>query len=368
MRKKPVIILGTRGIPARHGGFETFAEHLALYLVERGWAVTVYCQADDGDGVTQSEWRGIRLVHIPVTQQGALGTIVFDWKSVRHAARAEGLILTLGYNTAIFSLLHRLHGQKNIMNMDGIEWRRDKWSWPEKAWLYLNEWAGARLANHLIADHPAIQSHLQRHTQPGKISMIPYGADRVKGADPEMLTAFGLEPDGYYIVIARPEPENSIFDIVSAYSARRRNKKLVVLGDYSDANPFHRRVKQVANQDVVFLGAIYDQALLKALRFFAFCYVHGHRVGGTNPSLVEAMGAGNMIIAHDNVFNRWVIGDGGLYFYDIDSCCKLLNDLDRGEPQDIPARKAAIAARFTAEFTWDRVLGQYEQLLSVVLS
>ena len=232
MREKAVIILGTRGIPARHGGFETFAEHLALYLVERGWAVTVYCQANDGDGVTQSEWRGIRLVHIPVAQQGALGTIVFDWKSVRHAARAEGLILTLGYNTAVFSLMHRLHGQKNIMNMDGIEWRRDKWSLPEKAWLFANEWLGARLAIHLIADHPEIQRHLERHTRTSKISMIPYGADRVKGADPEMLAAFGLEPDGYYIVIARPEPENSLFEIVAAYSAKRRNKKLVVLGAF----------------------------------------------------------------------------------------------------------------------------------------
>ena len=221
--RRSLLILGTRGIPAEHGGFETFAEHLALYLVANGWQVTVYCQVDDGEGVSESVWNGVRLVHVPVRQQGAIGTIIFDFKSVWHAAKAKDLILTLGYNTAIFSLLHRLHGQANVMNMDGIEWRRDKWSFPEKAWLYLNEWFGARLANHLVADHPAIQSHLQRHTRNSKITMIPYGADKVTDADQSLLDQYGLAPGGYFIVVARPEPENSLYEIVASFSCKRRD-------------------------------------------------------------------------------------------------------------------------------------------------
>ena len=132
-------------MPAAHGGFETFAEHLALHLVQRGWRVTVYCQEEGSGPAVQDEWQGVQRVRIPVAQAGPRGTIVFDWKATLHAAAAGELCLTLGYNTALFCAVLRLRGVPNVINMDGIEWSRAKWGPVAKAWLWLNDWAGCLL-------------------------------------------------------------------------------------------------------------------------------------------------------------------------------------------------------------------------------
>jgi glycosyltransferase involved in cell wall biosynthesis len=361
---KQIRILGTRGVPAAHGGFETFAEHLALYLVQRGWQVTVYCQQDGEGDVHEDVWEGVRRVHIPVTQPGAKGTIVFDWKSTRHAAREPGLVLTLGYNTAVFCQMYKLKGITNLINMDGVEWRRQKWSTLERIWLYLNERAGCWLGNHLIADHPEIQVHLASRVPISKITMIPYGSNKVERPDSAPLGKYGLEPGGYGILIARPEPENSILEVVSAFSGKQRGMKLVVLGRYEpDKTPYHKQVLEAASDEVVFPGAIYDKDVVGALRFHSLLYVHGHQVGGTNPSLVEALGAGSPVLAHDNRFNRWVAGPDAAYFGGEQECAQQFDTLlaDR----DLLARmKHASQQRHEERFTWERVLGEYESLLA----
>lgn len=363
MGKKALRILGTRGIPAAHGGFETFAEHLAPYLAAREWSVTVYCQ-EDGDGpVHEDAWHGMRRVHIPVATPGAAGTILFDWRSTLHAAREPGLVLTLGYNTAVFCALYRLRGLRNIINMDGVEWRRGKWGALARAWFWLNDWAGCWLGDHLVADHPEIERHLRSRVAAGKIDMIPYGADRLEGADVDLLAPYGLRPDGYAILIARPEPENSILEVVRAWSRKARGCKLVVLGKYAPGHPYQSAVRDAASAEVIFPGAIYDKAIVQALRFHARMYVHGHTVGGTNPSLVEAMGAGNPVLAHDNAYNRWVLGEAGAYFHDETSCAGLIEIL-LDDREWLTAMRRATRARHAAAFTWDRVLADYDHLLS----
>jgi glycosyltransferase involved in cell wall biosynthesis len=362
-------ILGTRGIPAAHGGFETFAERLALYLSGRGWDVTVYCQAEQprekrGSGEPRvSTWRGIRLVTLSSRLDGPLGTISFDWRSVGHALRGDSLVLTLGYNTAAFGVRYRMAGMTQLINMDGIEWKRDKWPLHARVWLRLNEWLGARLATHLIADHPAIGSRLSRLTRLDRITMIPYGADAVETADPGVLRRLGLEPGRFLTVIARPEPENSLLEIVQAFSAARRHCRLVVLGQLRpDRVPYHARVQAVASDEVVFPGAIYDGDDVAALRLHCRAYLHGHRVGGTNPSLVEALGAGCPVIAHDNVFNRWVAGEAGRFFRSMDDLRALFDALLE-DPTTLTAMGREARARHRARFTWARVLGEYEVLL-----
>lgn len=359
---KRLRILGTRGIPARHGGFETFAEALALHLAARGWQVTVYCQAE-GRGAPRSErWRGVELVQVPVAQRGALATAVFDWRSSLHAARRPGLVLTLGYNTAAFCGLYRLFGVPNLINMDGIEWRRAKWSPPMRAWLWLNERAGCWLGDHLVADHPSIAAHLGSRTAAGRITMIPYGADAVTDADPATVRALGLAPGRYAMLVARPEPENSVLEIVRAFSRRPRGIALAVLGAYDGAQPYHSRVLASAGPEVRFLGALYDHATVRALRFHSLLYCHGHQVGGTNPSLVEALGAGNPVLAHDNRFNRWVAGDSACFFDGEDACAAAFDRLLR-DPAALAARGRASRERHAAAFTWDAVLTAYEALL-----
>jgi glycosyltransferase involved in cell wall biosynthesis len=361
-RQKSLRILGTRGIPAAHGGFETFAERLALYLVQRGWRVVVYCQ-EHGDGpIVEDTWQGIQRVRIPVRQPDPIGTVVFDWRSIAHAVRHDDLCLTLGYNTAVFCARLRINGVRNLINMDGVEWKRSKWSRSAKAWFYLNDWFGCWIGNHLIADNPEIKSLLSSRVRSSKISMIPYGADELVQLSSAPLSRFGVEPGGYLTLIARPEPENSILPLVSAFSRRRREMKLVVLGDLDDRVPYHAAVKAAASDQVVFAGAIYDREIVQALRFYCSAYLHGHRVGGTNPSLVEAMGAGNAVIAFDSPFNRWVAGNAALYFLSEDEADEHITQLIV-DPQRRARIAQAIGLRFAEQFSWHGALAQYEELL-----
>lgn len=363
MLKKTLRILGTRGIPAQHGGFETFGEKLALHLAGRGWAVTVYCQ-DRGEGpVVEEAWNGVRLVRVPVRNEGPLGTIVFDWKSTLHAAREPGLVLTLGYNTAVFCLAYRLKGIRNLINMDGIEWRRKKWGLVSRAWFYVNERLGCWLGNHLIADNPGIADHLASRTRRDRISMIPYGAELLENADPSVLDAHGLQPGGYALVVARAEPENSLLEVVTAFSAVRRGVRLVVLGRYEpERNAYHAKVMQAGSNEVMFLGPVYERRKIAALRFFAWLYIHGHTVGGTNPALVEAMGAGLPVLAHGNRFNRWVAGSGARYFLSEGECGVELDTLI-DDPGQLATMRDASRRQFLANFTWPQVLTAYELLL-----
>ncbi|MEZ5659003.1 MAG: DUF1972 domain-containing protein [Burkholderiaceae bacterium] len=362
--RKKLFIHGIRGIPASHGGFETFAEFLAPYLVEHGWDVTVYCQ-ELGNGKPYTDhWKGVELIHIPVSGDGAKGSVVFDWLTVKDACAKQGLNLTLGYNTAIFSAYLRLKKKTNLINMDGIEWKRQKWSKPVQAWLYLNERLGCLLGNHLIADHPEILNHLASRVSRDKITMIPYGSNLLEGSDPSVLERFGIEPRSYAIVIARPEPENSILEIVSAFASKPRKHQLVVLGNYdSETNPYHKEVLDAANSSVKFVGAIYDQEVVNVLRFHARLYIHGHQVGGTNPSLVELLGAGAPVLAHDNRFNRWVAGSGA-HFFENESECRQELDAILDDDQELSRMSAASRAQHAQMFTWDKILGAYDELLT----
>lgn len=363
---KVLRILGTRGVPAAHGGFETFAEQLALYLVDKGWRVIVYCQ-DDGVGpVVEDRWRGIERVRFPVAATGPNGTVIFDFRSTVHAARHQDLCLTLGYNTALFCTLLRLKGVPNLINMDGIEWSRAKWGPVAKTWFWLNERAGCWLGNHLVADHPQIKAHLQTRVAASKITTIAYGAEAVTAASAEPVQALGLQPGNFLTVIARAEPENSLLEVVRGFSTKPRGHQLIVLGHYDKANGYHQAVKNAASAEVKFIGAVYDKAVVQALRFHSAAYVHGHQVGGTNPSLVEALGAGNPVVAHDNRFNRWVAGDGARYFSGAESLSQRMDEL-LSNPGELAHLRAHGQRRFEAMFTWRHILGQYEALFEQYL-
>ncbi|MCC0176454.1 DUF1972 domain-containing protein [Waterburya agarophytonicola K14] len=368
MKKHKLLILGTRGIPGSHGGFETFAERLALYLVRRGWKVTVYCQSDE-EKLSYSIWQGINLVHIPVPKDNSFWSILFDFKAAFHAVRQEGLILTLGYNTAIFSLLYRLRNRTNMTNMDGMEWWRKKWNALEKSWLYINERCAVWFSNHLIADHPQIKRYLRTQVKTSKpIAVIPYSTEIVTEANPALLQQYNLVPQNYALVIARPEPENSILEIVSAFSRQKRNMPLVVLGKYlPEENPYHKEVLKSASDEVMFVGGIYNQEVVTALRYYASLYLHGHQVGGTNPSLIEAMSAGSPVLAHNNPFNSWVAGEGAAYFKDMDDCDRQMTQLLHNKAK-LQLMKQSSLDRYDAKFADDKDLKAHEQLFLATLN
>lgn len=357
-----LIILGIRGLPAAHGGFETFAERLAPYLRDRGWRVTVYCQGSVTGHREEDEWEGIRRIHIPVRYSNSLGSIEFDIKCIADVNQLSGTILTLGYNTGFLSVWLRLKNRRNFINMDGLEWKRAKYGYGPRAYLWLNERLAAFAGTRLIADHPVIADHLATRVSRNKIDTIPYGSDPILKASSVPLASLGLEPDRFFTLIARPEPENTVLEIVRAFSAKPRGAKLVVLGKYDQSHPYQREVLDAAGPEVVMPGPIYDKDILSALRFYSLAYLHGHQVGGTNPSLVEALGAGNAVIAHDNLFNRWVAGNSGLYFLcenDLQShLTNILEDKILRESLSTLARQ-----RWIDNFTWESVLNQYHSVL-----
>ncbi|MBO1756832.1 DUF1972 domain-containing protein [Allobranchiibius sp. CTAmp26] len=358
-----VRILGTHGIPAAYGGFETAAENVALHLRDHGWRVIVYCQEQGVGPIREDVWRGIERVIVPVDRDGWLGTSTFDWITVRHAAQHRDVCLTFGYNTAIFNVLQRVLGVPNVINMDGIEWSRARWGKLRQAILYANERIACTVGDHLIADHPCINEYLERKAPARKISTITYGAHAVREASYQPVLARGLTPGNYLTLICRPIPENSILELVQAFSAKTRGHQLAIFGNYApDADPYHRAVVEAASDEVRFVGAIYEPTEVAALRFHSAIYLHGHTVGGTNPSLVEALAVGNPVVAHDNPYNRWVAGAGALYFDDVESASSCITELL--DSADLRASlSAASRARHADEFTWEHVAGQYEAVL-----
>ena len=361
---RTVRILGTHGVPANYGGFETAAENVGLYLRAQGWRVIIYCQVPGSGAIYEDAWNDIERVNIPVRREGWLGTSEFDLRSIRHASRHRDICLTFGYNTAVFNLLQRVKRIRNVINMDGIEWSRARWGKVKQSILWTNERIACWVGDDLIADHPVIEEYLATRARRSKLTTITYGAHAVRSAPTAPAVARGLVPGEYLTLICRPIPENSILELVQGFSAERRGHTLAVVGNYTpDSDAYHRAVMEAASDEVVFPGGIYDPAELAAIRYHASGYLHGHTVGGTNPSLVEAMAAGNAVIARDNPYNRWVVRDGAIYFTDASDVAvavtRLLGDGALRTRLGVASRE-----RHAEEFTWEHIGAQYEELLS----
>lgn len=355
-----IYIIGTRGVPNRYGGFERLVEVLAPYLASKGHDVTVFCAAEpSAPSVAEDHWHGVRRRYIRTTFTGGVGTLQYDLTSFREVPRGS-VAFAFGYGTALFQLFLKVRGIRHCVNMDGFEWRRAKWSFVVKHWLRMNEWMAARLGDVLIADHPEIQAYLtQRYGVPSE--MIAYGVDLSDKAQPAHSHALldQFAPNDFFLVIARPEPENQVHVVLDAYRRSGRRTPMLVIGDFTRTQ-YGRHLKQTYS-DVTFTGPIYDAHVLDALRARAALYLHGHSVGGTNPSLIEAMAAGALIAAHDNQFNRWVIGNGGLFFSGVEDLSVLLT---RPVSSATRAEYTAAALRACKErFMWSRILSAYEKVL-----
>lgn len=363
--RRTVRILGTHGVPASYGGFETAAENIGLHLRDKGWRVIVYCQVPGVGPVELDSWNDLERVKIKEPREGWLGTSSFDWKSIRHAASANQggeAWLTFGYNTGVFDLLPRALRIPNVINMDGMEWTRRRWGLAKQGILLANERLAGLAGDLLVADHPHIARYLKRHFGSRRVVTIAYGAHEVTGAPKDPAEDLGLVPGGYAMVVCRPIPENNVVEIVRAWSAQARGMRLLVVGPYGLDDPYQRLVMAAASNEVVFPGPIFEPDRINALRFHSALYLHGHTVGGTNPSLVEAMSAGNPVIAHDNVYNRWVAGDGNAFFRDESHLASVLETVLADESVRSEMGRGS-RRRFREEFTWSRIGDQYEEAL-----
>lgn len=360
-----VRILGTHGVPAAYGGFETAAENVGLHLHAKGWRVVVYCQVPGTGPITTDTWKGLERVLVPERREGWLGTASFDLTCVKHVLAERGpddVCLTFGYNTGVFNIAQRLRGIPNVINMDGMEWTRRRWGLLRQGILLANERCAGAVGTVLIADHPHIATYLGRHFGGRKVQTIAYGAYAVSDAPLGPVDELGLTPGQYGTVICRPIPENSLLEIVSAWSRRSRGRPLVVLGTFTTQDPYHVAVRAAAGAEVIFPGAIYEPERVSALRLHSRVYLHGHTVGGTNPSLVEAMAAGNPVIAQNNVYNRYVAGVGNRYFDGTDDLAELL-DLVLDDDAALAGMSEFSRRRYQDEYTWEHIGDLYETAL-----
>jgi glycosyltransferase involved in cell wall biosynthesis len=357
-----IAILGTRGIPSHYGGFETFAEQLATRLVERGHEVTVYCEAGDGDQL--DSYHGVRLSYVASPHVSSLSTILFDLRCLWEARKSYDVIYMLGYGSAVFCFLPRIWGTEVWINMDGIEWARAKWGFAARAYFRAMEAIAMWTANCVIADAENIRRHLvRRHARLPKCHVIAYGSNvpRVE-PDLEEISKWHLQPNEYYLVVARLEPENNVQEIIAGYRASGSRRTLVIVGNHLTQTAYVKQITSVAGEGVLFVGGIYDPAVLQSIRFYARAYLHGHSVGGTNPSLLEAMACRNLVIAHDNPFNREVLDDCGMFFSTPKELSTIIRMLEEDHDRFARIRDSALR-RVTESYNWDRVADQYCECL-----
>ena len=369
-----IAILGTRGIPARYGGFETFAERLAVGLVQRGHQVTVYAESEGAPGADQ--WHeGVRVRPRRRPAWGPASTLADDSACLWDARRGYDLVYMLGYGAAWACWWPRVGGTPVWINVDGLEWARSKWGRGARTYLRAMEAVAPRTATRLIADAEAIAQRFRQHYPGGApCDFIAYGAEPVspEDADVQQLARWGLTPGRYHVVVARPEPENHLLEIIEGHRLHLQQQgggwPLVIVGDVTGATPYQQRLLALASDQVRFTGGVYVPAQLNALRVFAGTYLLGHSVGGTNPSLLEALACGNWVIAHDNPFNREVARDAADYFANPAELADRLSQRAAQPPGAVAARSQRARQIVADHYTWPAIVDAYEALMRAELA
>lgn len=317
-------IIGSRGIPNQHGGFEQFAEYLSVGLVDKGCKVWVY--TSDSNTFKQTRYKGVNLIHCydPEKYLGPFGQFVYDLNCILDSRKRKfDIILQLGYtSSAIWNWLFK----KNpvlVTNTDGLEWQRNKYNYLVRRFLKYSEKIIVKNSDFLISDSEAIRDYTKTTYRKASV-FIPYGAGEFTSPSEKTIQKFALKPHNYFLIIARLQSDNNIETIIKGYKKSDTKYSLFIVGNIN--NRFARNLKNQYGSDLVrFAGGIYDERLLNNLRFFSAAYFHGHSAGGTNPSLLEAMAAGAFICAHNNKFNREVLGNDAAFFNSPDDVATFIN-------------------------------------------
>jgi glycosyltransferase involved in cell wall biosynthesis len=354
-----IALVGTRGVPARYGGFETAVEEVGRRLVEQGHEVVVYCRTTSG-GPRPERHLGMRLVHLPALRRRSLETLSHTGASVAHLMvhRVDAAIVFNAANAPWLPLL-RAARIPVATHVDGLEWQRAKWGGIGKRYYRVVEALSVRWSDALIADAQGIADYYRAEFA-APTEQIAYGAPETTGIGGDRLGELGLTARGYHLVVARFEPENHVDVIVDGYWRSQARLPLVVVGSAPYADDYTRRVHALADERVRFLGGVWDQELLDQLYANSHTYLHGHSVGGTNPSLLRAIGAGAATIAYDVSFNREVLESSGRYFTTAEdvSAAVMAAELDpEGTRRD--GRSARLLA---ARYDWDDVADRYAAL------
>lgn len=359
--KLRIAILGTRGIPNHYGGFEHITEYVSAGLVKRGHGVWVY--NSHNHPYTADSWNGVNIIHCydPEYLIGSAGQFVYDLNCIIDARKRKfDVVMIMGYTSS--SVWGWLFPQKSaiVTNMDGLEWSRTKYSKPVQRFLRYAEKLAVKYSPYYISDSLVIKQYLASKYHINS-RYIPYGADVLSAIEREQMDKSQAKKEDYFLLMARMEPENNIDLILEGFNKSNSVKPFKVLGD--TGNRFGKYIKHKYKSDtrIHFKGSIYDTPQVRALQNNSYLYFHGHSVGGTNPSLLEAMASEALIAAHNNPFNQSVLHTDAFYFNNADEVKSLVENVRRHHEEQKMVHNNL--HKIKNRFNWERVVNEYEAYL-----
>jgi len=359
--KLRIAILGIRGVPNYYGGFEHISEYVSAGLVKRGHSVTVY--NSHNHPYQQDSWNGVEIRHCydPEYLVGTAGQFVYDMNCLLDARKRNfDVVMLMGYTSS--SVWGQLYPKNStiITNMDGMEWKRTKYSKPVQKFLKYAEKLAVKYSDYYVADSKVIKGYLKDKYNITS-EYIPYGADVFTEFEREQYDGNQALKEDYFLLMARMEPENNIEAILEGFNRSNSGKKFKVLGDTS--NRFGKFItNKFANDErIQFKGAIFDTPKVRSLQNNSYLYFHGHSVGGTNPSLLEAMASEALIAAHNNPFNKSVLNTDAFYFSNATEVTHLVENVQRKAPEKNMVMNNLHKIQY--QFNWERVIDQYEEFI-----
>lgn len=360
MKKITLSIIGSVGIPANYGGFETLVENIVKFLGKE-FDITVYCSSKAYSKKLQT-YLGAKLKYINLHANG-ISSILYDIISIFSALKFSKVLLILGVSGCIILPLLKIinKGKISIVNIDGIEWKRNKWNWIARFYLKIAEFCAVKFADAVIADNKAIQSYVKK-TYKRQSIFIPYGGDNAMQTklSKEIINRYPFLQFKYAFKVARIEPENNIHLILDAFS-KYKLLNLVIVGNWNTTNYGIKLRQKYSNFNNIFLlDPIYDKNILNQIRSNAYIYVHGHSAGGTNPSLVEAMHLGLPILAYNVIYNKFTTRNKALYFSNSDELCNILKNLDNQLLKKIGCTMKEISNK---KYQWKSIAIKYKNLI-----
>lgn len=354
-------ILGCRGIPNYYGGFEKMAQCISIGLEKKGHEITVY--NSHNHPYQKSEFYGVRIIHCydPEDKVGTAGQFIYDWNCIQHARKEKyDVILFLGYTSS--SVWGKFFPKYPVIisNMDGLEWKRSKYNYITRQFLKQAERWAVKYSDYCIADSIAIQNYIQLKYQE-ECSYIPYGSEISYEYNESLLSQYHISKEEYYLLMARMEPENNIETILDGFNHSSSTKIFLVIGNTN--NSFGQKLikKFKSDKRILFGGAIYDDAITNTLKYFSSLYFHGHSVGGTNPSLLEAMGSRSLIAAHQNEFNFSVLENDAYYFQSSKEVQKLIESIHRSEKEEQMVQNNLL--KIENKYNWPSIIEQYNEFI-----
>lgn len=362
-----IAIMGIRGIPACYGGFETFAEELALRLVNKGHDVTVYGRSNVIN-YKDKYYKGIRIIILPTISHKYLDTVTHTLICVLHSLfNRYDVILICNAANSIFSFIPRIVGQKVVVNVDGIERKRKKWNLLGKVWYLFGEFFSVIFPNEIVTDVRVVQDYYKKIYRKTPF-FIPNGANIDKYKKFNILKKYGLKPNEYFLYVDCLEPENNAHLVVEAFENINTSKKLVIVGDAPYSEKYIENLKKTTDSRIIFTGAVYGDGY-REFQSHAYCFIHASEVGGTSVGLIESMGFGNCVIVNGTPENMEVVGDCGLVYRknDISDLISKMNYVI-SNPSVVKSFGEKARERVEKHYSWDAVADKYESLFLSLLS